>query len=483
MPVQENVIRSGTDRYSLSVHARYPDTESMLLQFDFHPDVFDEGQQTRAIEHFLNTLDAFLHDPERRIDRLGLLSAAEKQRVLTDYNATGVAFPQDACVHRFFEAQVKKSPNALAVEFATPAAGESRSEQVTYGELNCKANQLAHYLRSLGVRRDVPVGICLERSIDLVIGLLAILKAGAAYVPLDPDYPRERLACMIEDVGLFALVTVERLTEGLTAHEARVVCLDAEGPEIACQSDQNPASEVMAENLAYVIFTSGSTGRPKGAMNTHGAICNRLLWMQCALHLQNTDRVLQKTPVSFDVSVWEFFWPLITGACLVIALPGGHKDSAYLAQVIAEQKITTIHFVPSMLQAFLHENNSPGACGSLKRVICSGEALTPELQDQFFACFGAELYNLYGPTEAAVDVTCWACRRESMPASVPIGYPIANTQIYLLDSFLQPVPIGVTGELHVGGNGLARGYANRADLTAEKFIPNPFNDNPGARLY
>ncbi|MGH7798833.1 MAG: amino acid adenylation domain-containing protein, partial [Candidatus Binatia bacterium] len=483
MPVQENVIHSGTDRYSFSLHVRYPETECVLLQFDFHPDVFDEAQQTRAIEHFLHTLDAFLQNPDQRIDRIGLLSAAEKRRVVEEFNATSVDFPEDACIHRIFEAQVERSPDALAVDFPPPSTGDPKREQLTYGELNREANRLAHHLRSLGVGPEVLVGICMERSVDMIIGLLAILKAGGAYVPLDPSYPQERLGCMLEDAGLSVLVTHERLTECLPSYGARVICLDSDRPAIARQSDRNPASGVMAENLAYVIFTSGSTGRPKGAMNTHRGIRNRLLWMQQAYHLQATDRVLQKTPVSFDVSVWEFFWPLMTGACLVVALPGGHKDSAYLAQVIADQKITTIHFVPSMLEAFLHESNSLGACGSLKRVICSGEALTPELQDKFFACLGAELHNLYGPTEAAVDVTSWACSRESNLRSIPIGKPIANTQIHILDSFLQPVPIGVTGELHIGGIGLARGYANRADLTAEKFIPNPFSDNRGERLY
>lgn len=482
MPAQEDMIRSGTDRYSLSFHLRYPETENMLLQFDFHPDVFEEEQQTRAIDHFVNALDKFLQNPDERIDRVSLLSATEERRVLTEFNATAVAFPEDACIHELFERRVKTSPDAVAVEFPASDTGEG-SQQITYDELNQQANRLAHYLRTLGVRSEMPVGICMERSIELVVGLLAILKAGGAYVPLDPDYPRERIAGMIEDVGLTVLLTVERLGERLGSHESRIVCLDRHRPEIACQGDQNPASGVMGDNLAYVIFTSGSTGRPKGAMNTHRAICNRLLWMQQAFHLQTSDRVLQKTPLSFDVSVWELFWPLMTGACLVLARPGGHRDSAYLARIIADQKITTIHFVPSMLQAFLSESDSSEACEALKRVICSGEALTPELQNRFFTRFDAELYNLYGPTEAAVDVTFWACRPQSMAPVVPIGRPIANMHIYLLDSFLQPVPIGVTGELYIGGIGIARGYVGRADLTAERFIPDPCSHSGGERLY
>ena len=232
-----------------------------------------------------------------------------------------------------------------------------------------------------------------------------------------------------------------------------------------------------------MIYTSGSTGRPKGAMNTHVAIVNRLLWMQDAYRLTPSDRVLQKTPFSFDVSVWEFFWPLLTGARLVMALPGGHKDAAYLASLIREEKITTMHFVPSMLSAFLEQGGLAASCASLKRVICSGEALSFELQQRFFSFLPAELHNLYGPTEAAVDVTYWACERDSRLRTVPIGRPIANTQIYILDRHLQPVPIGVPGELHIGGIGLARGYHNRPELTAEKFIPDPFRSEPGARLY
>jgi acyl-coenzyme A synthetase/AMP-(fatty) acid ligase len=231
-----------------------------------------------------------------------------------------------------------------------------------------------------------------------------------------------------------------------------------------------------------MIYTSGSTGKPKGAMNTHEGICNRLLWMQDAYQLTPADCVLQKTPFSFDVSVWEFFWPLMAGARLVVARPGGHQDSAYLVRLIAEQRITTIHFVPSMLQIFLEE---PGLerNTSLKRVICSGEALSFDLQERFFTCLDAELHNLYGPTEAAVDVTYWACKPENGLRIVPIGRPIANTQIYILDARLQPVPIGVAGELHIGGIGLARGYHNRPELTEEKFISNHFSAEPGARLY
>jgi amino acid adenylation domain-containing protein len=278
------------------------------------------------------------------------------------------------------------------------------------------------------------------------------------------------------------LLTQSSLKEGLPETTAQVVCLEAEGKALS-QYAENLTSGVGPENLAYVIYTSGSTGKPKGAMNTHKGICNRLLWMQDAYQLTTVDNVLQKTPFGFDVSVWEFFWPLLIGARLVVAKPGGHKDSDYLVELIVQRNITTLHFVPSMLQVFV---NGPSLenCHSLKRVICSGEALPFELQEAFFARLPAvELHNLYGPTEAAVDVTYWQCKRKSHLKQVPIGRPIANIQIYILDPNDQSLPIGIPGELHIGGIGLARGYLNRPELTAEKFIPNPFSDDPNSRLY
>ncbi|MCG8367223.1 MAG: amino acid adenylation domain-containing protein, partial [Pseudanabaenales cyanobacterium] len=355
-------------------------------------------------------------------------------------------------------------------------------EQLTYRQLNGRANQLARHLQTLGVGPDVLVGVCMERSIEMAVGLLGILKAGGAYAPLDPTYPSARLAFMLQDTQVSVLLTQDWLLGVLPEHTARTLCLNQDWQTLQDEPDSNLTNPVTAEHLAYVIYTSGSTGAPKGVMNTHQGICNRLLWMQDTYPLTLNDRVLQKTPFSFDVSVWEFFWTLMTGACLIMARPGGHQDSAYLAKVIAAEKITTVHFVPSMLSMFLEE---PGlqSCDHLKRVMCSGEALSLSLQARFFARLEAALHNLYGPTEAAIDVTFWACERESHRPIVPIGRPIANTQIYLLDAQLQPVPVGVPGELHIGGIGLARGYLNRPNLTTEKFIPNPYRDQPDARLY
>ncbi|WP_420884293.1 non-ribosomal peptide synthetase [Planktothrix rubescens] len=390
-----------------------------------------------------------------------------------DWNNTKTDYPQDQCIHQLFEAQVERTPDAIAVVF--------ENQQLTYTELNGRANQLAHYLQSLGVGPEVLVGIAVERSFEMIVGLLGILKAGGAYVPLDPDYPTERLQFMLEDSQVSLLLTQQHLLASFPQSSEtatpKIICLDSDRQIISQAKNVNPENSVTTGNLVYVIYTSGSTGKPKGTMNTHRGISNRLLWMQEAYQLTAEDCILQKTPFSFDVSVWELFWPLLNGARLVFAKPNGHKDASYLVKLIQEQQVTTLHFVPSMLQIFLTEKGIEN-CISIKRVICSGEALSLELQERFFARLACELHNLYGPTEAAIDVTFWECQSDSNLKTVPIGRPIANTQIYILDSHLQPVPIGVAGELHIGGVGLARGYLNRPELTAEKFIPNPFAPSP-----
>ncbi|MET0647618.1 MAG: amino acid adenylation domain-containing protein, partial [Pyrinomonadaceae bacterium] len=413
---------------------------------------------------------ALLHAAE-----LLVLAREEARRPAEQCGPTSVAHPQVEGLHQLFETQAARTPDAVAVTF--------EGRHFTYRELNERANRLARLLIRSGVGPEGIVPICVERSIEMVVGLYGILKAGAAYLPLDPAYPAERLAFMLRDCRPSVLLTQRPLFETLPAHGARAICLDADWSEIEAEAVDNPTVGVAASNLAYVIYTSGSTGKPKGAMNTHRAIINRLLWMQEAYGLDATDSVLQKTPFSFDVSVWEFFWPLMTGARLVVARPLGHHDNAYLADVIEAERITTLHFVPSMLQVFLEEPELRRRCASLRRVVCSGEALTYDLQRRFFSHLDAELHNLYGPTEAAVDVTFWQCERAGDLRVVPIGRPIANTEILLLDEQLRPVPVGVAGELHIGGMCLARGYLNRAALTAERFIPHPSSPAAGGRLY
>ncbi|WP_375475181.1 amino acid adenylation domain-containing protein [uncultured Nostoc sp.] len=453
------------------------DPTSFLVKLSLNYKVSEFSlEQIKSISgYYARTLQAIASTPQEHYELQELLCVQERHQLLIEWNNTQTNYPIDQYIHQLFEAQVERTPDAVAVVF--------EDEQLTYCELNTRANQLAHYLHSLGVKPEVLVGICVERSLNMVIGLLAILKAGGAYVPLDPSYPKERLAYMLEDSRPGVLLTQQNLVENLPTDQAQVICIDSDWQLIADENTENPGYNITVESLAYVIYTSGSTGRPKGAMNTHQGICNRLLWMQDTYQLTAADSVLQKTPFSFDVSVWEFFWTLMTGARLVVAQPEGHRDPNYIVNLILKQQITTLHFVPSMLQVFL-EAEGLEKCQSLVRVIASGEALQVQLQQSFFNRLDTQLYNLYGPTEAAVDVTFWQCQDSfTNQKTVPIGRPIANIQIYLLDKYLNPVAFGVAGEVYIGGVGVGRGYLNRPDLTAEKFIPNPFSNEAAARLY
>ncbi|MGH8366981.1 MAG: amino acid adenylation domain-containing protein, partial [Pseudomonas sp.] len=460
-----------TTQFDLSLDT-YEKSGTLHAALTYANDLFDAATIERMARHWLSLLQAMVADGSQRIGELPMLAAAEQHVLVHDWNQTAEAYPTERGIHHLIEDQVQRTPHAVALVFG--------ATQLTYAQLDARANQLAHALREQGVGPDVLVGICIERSIEMVVGLLAILKAGGAYVPLDPEYPRERLAYMIEDSGIGLLLSQQSLLSTLPVDGIHVIALDQAQGWLDDYGREPLAVNVHALNLAYVIYTSGSTGKPKGAGNSHRALVNRLCWMQQAYGLDASDAVLQKTPFSFDVSVWEFFWPLMSGARLVVAAPGEHREPARLIETIGEHAITTLHFVPSMLQAFIHE---PGvqACASLKRIVCSGEALALDAQLQVFAKLpGAGLYNLYGPTEAAIDVTHWTCIDEGAD-SVPIGRPIANLGTYILDAQLNPVPAGVSGELYLGGTGLARSYHRRAALTAERFVPCPFND--GARLY
>ncbi|WP_437325952.1 non-ribosomal peptide synthase/polyketide synthase [Sorangium sp. So ce381] len=447
----------------------------LQLRLSYDRRRFDEEVASRLLGFVEVALRQIVSRPEARVGELSLVGELESRRVVTEWNATERAYPGELHVHELFEAQAARTPDAVAVIF-----GERR---LSYRELNARANRVAHALRKRGVGPDVLVAIAAERSVELVVGLLGILKAGGAYVPIDPDYPADRIAYMLEDAAAPVLLSQWPVASRLPPHRAQVLCLDVDRAKIDKEPAQNPAVVVSPDNLAYTIYTSGSTGRPKGAGNSHRGLLNRLQWMQERYGLTPRDRVLQKTPFSFDVSVWEFFWPLMIGAGLVVARPGDHRDGDRLVELIKRNGVTTLHFVPPMLQAFL-ETPDVASCTSLLRVICSGEALPAELARRCFERLpDAEIHNLYGPTEASIDVTFWACQRDDTSASVPIGTPIANTQIYLLDRQGQPVPAGVAGELHIGGVGLARGYHRRPDLTAERFVPDPFGSVPGGRLY
>ena len=419
-------------------------------------------------------VEALEHTPQQPLNCRTVLPDEERQALLFGLNATDVDYDLQQTLHGLFEAQVQRTPQAVAV-----VAGD---QALSYTQLNERANRLARHLLSLGVQVDSRVAICVERSLEMVIGLLAINKAGAAYVPLDPAYPAERLAYMLEDSAP-AVVLVHGATRTLLGEfSAPVIDLDQNTwQSLPADNPQIPA--LTPQHSAYVIYTSGSTGQPKGVVNEHAGVVNRLLWMQDAYRLTAADSVLQKTPFSFDVSVWEFFWPLMTGARLVMARPDGHKDPQYLTEVIETENITTLHFVPSMLDVFL-ANSDTTRCDSVRQVMCSGEALPGRVVRRFkLQLSGSALHNLYGPTEAAVDVTAWDCAGtiEQTPDNTPIGKPIANTRMYILDAQQQPVPQGVIGELYIAGVQVARGYLNRPELSAERFLNDPFQAN--GRMY
>ncbi len=408
--------------------------------------------------------------------QLNALTQLIGTQVVQEWNDTQPVADRDVCIHQMFEMQVERSPQAIAVVF--------ENTQLTYKQLNQRANQLAHHLRSLGVGPEVLVGICLERSLEMIVGLLGILKAGGAYVPLDPAYPKERLAFILSDTQTPVLLTQEKLVKNLPPHQAQVVCLDCFWQENSHNSQENPVNETTPDNLIYVIYTSGSTGQPKGVMIPHRGICNQLNWKQTTFGLTPADKVLLTISFSFDPSVWQIFWPLCFGGQLFIARSGGHQDTAYLVKVITEEQITVLALVPSILRVLLEEKGIED-CRFIRHIICGGEALSIELIERFFAQLNLDnvLHNCYGPTEASIDSTFWTCQRCTNYVFAPIGCPITNARIYILDENLQPVAFGESGELHIGGIGLARGYLNRPELTTEKFIFDHFSSQRGARLY
>ncbi|MED7924029.1 amino acid adenylation domain-containing protein [Nonomuraea sp. LP-02] len=463
-------VRSWATRYDLELYAG--DGEGGLLVHN--TDLFDRETAERLTGHLCALLERVAARPDLPLSRIDLMTGEERRLVLEAWNDTAAAYPGPATLHGRVEDQAARTPDAVAVRF------EGRS--LTYAELDAAADRIARTLRGHGVGAGSVVAVCAERSLDLLPGLLGVLKAGAAYLPVDPEYPAERVAFMLADSAPAALLTQRGLRAALPASAALV--LDLDDPAAWPGGDGGPLPESRPGDVAYVIYTSGSTGRPKGVPNTHGAIANRLDWMQERFGLDAGDVVLQKTPLSFDVSVWELFWPLRCGARLTLAAPGGHRDAAYLRGLIAAEGVTTAHFVPSMLAVFLAEEGAAG-CRGLRRVICSGEELPADLARRCVATLpAAELHNLYGPTEAAVDVSAWHCRPDALAglARVPIGGPIANTRLYVLDAALAPAPVGVPGELHIGGAGLAVGYLNRPALTAGRFVPDPYGP-PGSRLY
>jgi amino acid adenylation domain-containing protein len=464
----------GVARTDLTLSFAPTDDGSLVGSLEYGSELWDESTMRRLMAQLEMLLRAAVASPDAPVGALPLMTDEERQTVL-DASAGPVVPVADAPLHSRFETQAARTPDATALVFGT--------ERMSYSELDAKANQLAHLLRARAVGPDQPVAVLMERSMEMVVALYGILKAGAAYVPVDPDYPADRVAYMLADSAAALVLTQERWIDGLAEVDADAVALDAAGVLDAFPSHRvADADAAGTERLAYVIYTSGSTGRPKGAMNAHRGVVNRIAWMQDAFGLTADDAVLQKTPFSFDVSVWEFFWPLAVGARLVIAPPGAHREPATLNEIIQREGITTLHFVPSMLRAWL-DGADASACTSLRLVMSSGEALPADLVTRFYGALpSGQLHNLYGPTEAAVDVTHWPCTADAR-ATVPIGRPIANTRMYVLDPRGAPQPAGLPGELWIAGIQVGRGYWRRPGLTAERFVPDPFATQPGARMY
>ncbi|HSF43384.1 MAG TPA: amino acid adenylation domain-containing protein, partial [Thermoanaerobaculia bacterium] len=466
-------VSQSAEKFDLTLALR--DREDGLSgSLSYACDLFDAATAERMLASFCELLSAAVADPAQRVTDLPLLSAGDLERVLSGTAGPAAAWPERR-LHELFEESARRTPHAVAISC------EGRA--LTYGELEARSNQLARHLRTLGVGVETRVGICLDRSLDLLVALLGVLKAGGAWVPLDPSYPQGWLDLVLRDAAAPVVLTTSalaaRLPEALPLHR---LFLDALQPALEVESPEPLPLEGCAESAAYLLYTSGSTGRPKGVLVSHAAIVNHMLWMQEAYPLEPGDRVLQKTPFGFDASIWELFLPLLAGARVVLARPGGHQDPAYLLETLERDEITVLQVVPSLLRMLLE---TPGLerCVHLRRLFCGGEPLPLDLVEDLRSRVGAAVVNLYGPTEAAIDATSWTFEPGAWGPVAPLGQPIANVRVLVLDRSQQPVPPGVAGELCIAGAALARGYLGRPDLTALRFVPAPFATEPGARLY
>jgi amino acid adenylation domain-containing protein len=454
------VTQKGTTQFDLAIDL-FQSKEGLSGTIEYSTDLFDHSTIERLLGHFQVLLEGIVEDPDQRLSALPLLTHRERRQLVSEWNAGPSCSQNHVCVHTLVEQRSGQAPNAIALI--------ADGRRFTYGELDRQSNQFAHYLRRIDVPPGTLVAISLERSPEAIVALLGTLKAGCAFLPLDVDLPAERLSFMLQDAEPAILFTRERLAD--------------EWPRLADQSSGALGCVPLPETWAYVIYTSGSTGKPKAVSIPHRAFSNHMLWWQQSFPLAPTERMLHKYSLSFDVAILEIFAPLIAGAGVVIARAGAQADTAYLVELIASNHVTAIDVVSSQLRALFDEPLLQ-SCPSLRRITCGGETLPAELAQACLAALPAvELYNLYGPTEATISATAWKCAPEELAHVVPIGRPILNTQVYVLDARGNLVPAGVPGELHIGGAGLATEYLNRPDLTAEKFIPDPFFAQPGARLY
>ncbi len=444
--------------------------ESISGPITYNPDLFDSSTIRRMIDHWQTLLSAAAANPQLRIADLPMLTDQERSKVVVEWNDTAMEFPSNACLHQLIETQVERTPDSVAVM-------DEQGNRLTYRELNRRANQLANHLRKLGIGPDVRVGICLERSVQTMIGLLGILKAGGAYVPLDPEYPRERLAFMVQDSGVECLITQASLDQRLADQGGKLIYIDRDWSLISRETGENPSAPSTPGNLAYMIYTSGSTGKPKGVQVCHRSLVNLLSSMQMSPGLTQNDRLLAVTTISFDIAALELYLPLLVGACCVIAGRETSREGSQLWGMLQDHDITVMQATPSAWK-LLVDAGWPGK-RDLK-ILCGGEAMSRDLARELIPR-ASSVWNMYGPTETTV----WSAIHPVTSAddAIPIGRPIANTTMYVLDGNLQPVPVGVIGELYIGGAGLARGYLNRPELDSEKFIPSPFSSETGVGLY
>ncbi|MEH2268243.1 MAG: amino acid adenylation domain-containing protein [Nostoc sp.] len=465
-------IESSTAKYDLTLSITESE-QGLSGSLEYNCDLFEQATITRMVGHFVTLLEGIVANPQQQISQLPLLTESEQQQLLVEWNNTQADYPSDKCIYQLFEEQVELTPDAVAVVFD--------NQQLTYQQLNCRANQLAHYLRSLGVKPDMLVGICVERSLEMVVGILGILKAGGAYLPIDPEYPQERLSFMLQDAAVSILLTQQQLLKRLPKHQAQVICFDTDWLIISQSSQDNLISGVQANNLAYVIYTSGSTGQPKGVALNQLALGNLILWQLQNNPISTGAKTLQFAPISFDVSFQEIFSTWFSGGTLFLITEELRRDPVALLDFLQQKAVERL-FVPFVALQQLAEVavGSELVNSHLREIITAGEQLqiTPAISQWFSKLNDCTLHNHYGPSESHVIITFTLANSvETWPLLPPIGRPIANTQIYILDKYLQPVPVGVPGELHIGGVSLARGYLNRPELTQEKFIPNPFDNS------
>jgi len=466
-PSEAVTLSNGYEQSALAIAVKeYHENQDIRVDVSYNLGAFDEAEIEYLKARLKFILEEMLRHPDIPLGDVDITPEEERHKLLVEWNRTSADYPEDTSIHHLFEKQVERTPDAVAVVF--------EEQQLTYQELNARANHLAHHLQPLGVGPEILVGICVERSLEMVVGLLGVLKAGGAYVPVDPEYPKERIAFMLEDSEVKIILTQEKLASELSEYNSDIICLDGKHRTWKENNNGNVISAVRPGNLAYVIYTSGSTGKPKGVMNIHRGLCNMAKALSRIFYVQPDSRILQFAPFSFDASVSEIFTTLCSGATLCLASKDNLMPGPALIQLLNKYAITNIILPPSALGVLPLE-----PLPALRTLIVAGEACPPELAAKWSEnrCF----INAYGPTESTVCASVAEYTGEI--GKLPIGRPIDNIQLYILDEQLRPVPIGVQGELHIGGVGLARGYLNRPELIKEKFIPNPFNGVPESRLY